>query len=422
MCTSRDCCGAVRIVVCVFICGDLHLHTRTQRIVPGLPQGRVIWRMSVGASKDGAAKKEPGSSWLDKYKMKKGGEGVGPSLDDVYWCSVSLSIALANWFILCPLEHAHTFSLWWVVPVFLRNFVFMSCVFEGFHQFMYVQPFQESARGRLRGSVDESKTTRPQLTKFNPAYPTQQQHERDRRSTMRSLLVNSVMECTMLYAMRTGAVSHVTNFSSVAGSEGQVMQQVSSFLPAAVAEGLAAVDLDLLMKTVAWLVFWPFFREIHFVIQHYTLHLQPLYKWFHAHHHLSYNPGPWSGLAMHPVESVTYFTNAILPFFLCSQLHPIVYLFANTHAQIASVYGHHGHAEYGGSYFHYLHHAKVFDLASAFVCCADATFDCSARLTFDDMSTQPCMIASVKECGALNSGNYNSSRGAMQLWDTVAAD
>merc|ERR1719394_72922 len=77
----------------------------------------------------------------------------------------------------------------------------------------------------------------------------------------------------------------------------------------------------------------PFFREFHFVIYHRILHIQPLYKWFHAHHHLSYNPSPWSGLSMHPVESITYFTGPMIPCLLF-KTHPIVFLFANVHAQV----------------------------------------------------------------------------------------
>ena len=60
---------------------------------------------------------------------------------------------------------------------------------------------------------------------------------------------------------------------------------------------------------------------------------------------------------MHPVESITYFTGTLLPYWL--NLHPLHYLYANIHAQMASIYGHHGYDIYGGSYFHYLHHAKV---------------------------------------------------------------
>lgn len=108
---------------------------------------------------------------------------------------------------------------------------------------------------------------------------------------------------------------------------------------------------------LGWLLVSPFWREAHFFVYHYLLHCRPLYRWFHAHHHKSYNPGPWSGLSMHPVESISYFTGPVVLAWWCRS--PFVWLYANIHAEIASVYGHHGYEEYGGSYFHYLHHAKA---------------------------------------------------------------
>jgi hypothetical protein len=34
------------------------------------------------------------------------------------------------------------------------------------------------------------------------------------------------------------------------------------------------------------------------------MHFEPIYKYVHSLHHKSYNPGPWSGLSMHPIECV----------------------------------------------------------------------------------------------------------------------
>ena len=50
-------------------------------------------------------------------------------------------------------------------------------------------------------------------------------------------------------------------------------------------------------------------QEFHFFMVHKLLHYQPLYRWFHATHHKSYNPGPWSGLSMHPVTLTRRCTN-----------------------------------------------------------------------------------------------------------------
>lgn len=44
---------------------------------------------------------------------------------------------------------------------------------------------------------------------------------------------------------------------------------------------------------------------------------------------------------MHPVESITYFTGPMMLCFMMSH-HPLLFVFGNVHAQLASVYGHHG--------------------------------------------------------------------------------
>ena len=46
-----------------------------------------------------------------------------------------------------------------------------------------------------------------------------------------------------------------------------------------------------------------------------------LYKWVHSYHHKSFNPGPWSGLAMHPVEHLLYFSRSFVCLFV--GLHPV---------------------------------------------------------------------------------------------------
>merc|ERR1712194_736497 len=65
---------------------------------------------------------------------------------------------------------------------------------------------------------------------------------------------------------------------------------------------------------VAALSYW---SDVHFWFAHRLLHpwfgkgggVDPglwLYRHVHSVHHKSHNPGPWSGLAMHPVEHAVY--------------------------------------------------------------------------------------------------------------------
>lgn len=50
----------------------------------------------------------------------------------------------------------------------------------------------------------------------------------------------------------------------------------------------------------------------------------------HSLHHKSRNPGPWSGLAMHPVEHLLYYTCTLLC--LLYKAHPLHFLYAKVRA------------------------------------------------------------------------------------------
>lgn len=120
--------------------------------------------------------------------------------------------------------------------------------------------------------------------------------------------------------------------------------------------------------SICGLVFVTYWREFHFYWVHRMIHPwsstgawwdlgQYLYKFFHSWHHKSYNCGPWSGLSMHPVEHFFYYTCTLLPLFYTA--HPLHFLYAKFHADIAPIGGHDGHSDPGGGGdFHWLHHAK----------------------------------------------------------------
>jgi hypothetical protein len=73
--------------------------------------------------------------------------------------------------------------------------------------------------------------------------------------------------------------------------------------------------------------------------------------------HKSYNPGPWSGFSMHPVESTIYLSSALFPALFLPQ-HPVHFLFKKFYTSISPIGGHDGFDQPGGgSFIHYLHHA-----------------------------------------------------------------
>ena len=60
---------------------------------------------------------------------------------------------------------------------------------------------------------------------------------------------------------------------------------------------------------------------IHFYFIHRLLHFPFLYKIAHHVHHRNINPGPWSGISMHPIEHILYFSAVLIHFIIPS--HPL---------------------------------------------------------------------------------------------------
>ncbi len=106
-----------------------------------------------------------------------------------------------------------------------------------------------------------------------------------------------------------------------------------------------------------------FFESIHFYFIHRLLHFKFFYKFFHHIHHRNVNPGPWSGISMHPFEHLLYFSTVLIHFVIPS--HPIHILFHFMITTIGAVIGHCGFDGFLinkknkvalGHFHHQLHH------------------------------------------------------------------
>jgi sterol desaturase/sphingolipid hydroxylase (fatty acid hydroxylase superfamily) len=115
---------------------------------------------------------------------------------------------------------------------------------------------------------------------------------------------------------------------------------------------------------VAFFLIIPLYRESHFYFIHRLIHWKPLLRNVHYVHHKNPNPGPWSGLSMHPVEHLLYFSVVLIHFVVPS--HPIHFFFDSQLTALTPAGGHDGFE--GpllkglfpvGDYFHYLHHRFV---------------------------------------------------------------
>lgn len=109
-----------------------------------------------------------------------------------------------------------------------------------------------------------------------------------------------------------------------------------------------------------FLVIWSSF---HFYWVHRLLHWPPLYKRAHALHHRNVNVGPWSGISMHPLEHLLFYTNFVIHFVVPS--HPVHVLFHGYMQSVHPVFSHSGFDRLYlrgrerakmGDFFHQLHH------------------------------------------------------------------
>lgn len=174
--------------------------------------------------------------------------------------------------------------------------------------------------------------------KFNPKYPGEHHLIRERTFTLLGIGMASAYEIVLLHCMAAGYAKCYTDFW--------------------------AYPLWSIFN-MAYIGYW---RDGHFYFIHRLMHPWKttaipdvgafLYRHVHSLHHKSYNTGPWSGLSMHPVEHLIYYTCTLLPFFI--SLHPTAVYMNLLHATLSPVAGHDGHRSPGGggSFFHYLHHSR----------------------------------------------------------------
>ena len=128
------------------------------------------------------------------------------------------------------------------------------------------------------------------------------------------------------------------------------------------------VNWDLYPIYLIFLLFlFPFIHDLHFYLGHRLLHWKPLYRMVHKVHHYNINPGPWSGIAMHPIEHIIYFSGIMIYWIIPS--HPIIAISHIFYAGLAPNNGHGGFDKIvfkngkwisTESYYHYLHH-KYFE-------------------------------------------------------------
>lgn len=110
-------------------------------------------------------------------------------------------------------------------------------------------------------------------------------------------------------------------------------------------------------------LFIPFWQSAHFFVIHRLLHWPPLYRRVHAVHHRNVAIGPWSGISMHPLEHLLYFSSVAIHLVLpSSPLHVIFHMQFLVFGAVQSHCGFNDLIVRGrstlalGDFFHQLHH------------------------------------------------------------------
>ncbi len=243
------------------------------------------------------------------------------------WNAAYLGIALITWFFLTPaLASMQTFELWWIALLFFRNLGLAILIYGAWHLYLYVFKAQ---------GTDYKYTTRPQAT------------------NNKIFTFNNQVYDNMFWTLTSG-VAIWTAYEVVT-----LWAYANNMLPFINWETNPVWFIVLL-------VLIPAFRDIHFYFIHRLLHWRPLYEYAHKLHHRNVNPAPWSGISMHPVEHILYFSGVILHWVVAS--HPIHAIFHLQHAALSPPQGHTGFEKVAlkgkslsvGTYGHYLHH-KYFE-------------------------------------------------------------
>jgi len=238
-----------------------------------------------------------------------------------------LACAIVVWIWFTPaLERAHNFTFDWMFEVWLRNFVILTIVAGGLHLLLW----------KLRVQDDDYRyDMRPLAVEARAFYFKNQVWDNILWSYV-ALFFWTGFECLMWWAFANNWVTMI-----------EFDTQPFLFL--------------------VLIILVPIWAGLYFYGHHRLLHIGPFYRHVHSWHHKNINTGPWSGLAMHPVESFILMTDVVI--FLIVPAHPVHVLFLMFHHGIGAPTSHAGFDKLRlrrsvgieiGDFFHQLHH-KYFD-------------------------------------------------------------
>ena len=242
--------------------------------------------------------------------------------------SILVVISLLSWLFFQPsLEVTATLSADWIAALYIRNLLLMVAVAGGLHLYFYSRKTQGDAlRYDKRDLSDQKKI-----------FSFKNQLADNMFWTLASgVTIWTLYEVLMFWAMGNG------------------------YAPVLYWSDNPIWFILLFLLTPIWISF-------HFYWVHRWLHWSPLYRQAHALHHRNTNVGPWSGLSMHPVEHVIFFSSILIHFILPSS--PVHILFHMQHQSLTAATSHTGYEAMLikdkkhlalGTFHHQMHH-RYFD-------------------------------------------------------------
>jgi len=129
--------------------------------------------------------------------------------------------------------------------------------------------------------------------------------------------------------------------------------------------GISWTEAPVFLSVMCVAVF--FWSTFHFYFVHRLLHCNPIYGVAHELHHRNINTGPWTGISMHPLEHLAYFSLFMLWWIV--PVHPVIITLTGLYNGISPSISHSGF-DYirvrkleltAGDNFHNLHH-RLFEV------------------------------------------------------------
>ncbi len=215
----------------------------------------------------------------------------------------TLLVVLATlvWFFFHPpLSETKEWAFGWVFEIYIRNLILLTVVAGGLHLFFYRWKKQGK---KLKYDSRELVSSGSLFTFGN------QVHDNIFWSLASGVTVWTLYECGMFWAMANG------------------------YIPSFYAMSNPVLFVLLLLLT-------PMIISFHFYWIHRLIHIPFFYKHVHSLHHRNTNVGPWSGLSMHPVEHVLFFSSILVH--CVTAAHPIHILFHLQHQALTAATSHTG--------------------------------------------------------------------------------